>query len=66
MHFEELIWDVLLARGFAESGITFSCHGTEAPVEPVILKLDEYFISSLAYPITTPKQSAVTSSWQTC
>jgi hypothetical protein len=59
--FEELIWDVLLARGFVESGITLPCHvlGAEAPVEPVILKLDEYFISSLAYPNTALKQSAV-------
>ena len=59
--FEELIWGVLMARGFVESGIMLPCHvlGAEAPVEPVILKLDEYFISSLAYPNTALKQSAV-------
>jgi hypothetical protein len=59
--FEELIWGVLLARGFVESGITLPCHvlGAEVPVEPIMLKLHEYFVSSLEYPNTYLKQGAV-------
>jgi hypothetical protein len=59
--FEELIWDVFLARGFGETGVTLQCQvlGSETPVELLTLKLDEYFISSLAYPNTAQKQGTV-------
>ena len=58
--FEDLVWDVLLTRGFSSSGVVLDCRelGADAPIETITLRLNEYYVSSLEYP-STPKLHAL-------
>jgi hypothetical protein len=48
--FEDLVWDILLARGFSNDGVPLPCNPLGASTTEVLtLKLDEYFISTLVY-----------------
>ena len=48
--FEDLVLDILLARGFSNDGVTLPCNPLGVSTTEVLpLKMDEYFISKLKY-----------------
>jgi hypothetical protein len=59
--FEDLVWDVLLARGYSDGGVKILCNPLgEAPTtEVLMLQLNEYFISTLESPNTDAKWAAL-------
>ena len=57
--FEDLVWDVLLARSFLPDGCKLLCKplGSNPTVEPITIISDEFFVSSIIY--NASKQSKV-------
>lgn len=51
--FKNLVWDVVLARGFSDDGVKLECNslGEEPTTEPLRIRLNEYFISTLNYSV---------------
>jgi hypothetical protein len=59
--FEDLVWDILLARGFSDGGLQLSCRplDTQLPIEMLTQRLNEYFVSTLDYPNSDEKWAAL-------